>query len=67
MLVEEQPEGGYTITVPKIPELITEVDEVDDAYDQLIDAFRELHKSYVQKLEDFPYAFDNMLFELEII
>lgn len=67
VLVEEQPEGGFTITVPKIPELITEIEEVDEAFDQLIDAFRELYKSYVQENEYFPYAFDNIQFELEII
>ena len=51
LLLEPQPEGGYTITCPLLPELITEADTLDevipnvsDALAAIIEAFQELNK-----------------------
>ena len=41
-----QPEGGYTVTSPAIPELITEGDTVDEALHNLQDALRAVVELY---------------------
>lgn len=52
LLLEPQPEGGYTITCPLLPNLITEADSLDqvipnvaDALAALIEAYEDLKKS----------------------
>ena len=35
----EQPEGGYTLTSNELPELVTEGDSVDEAMENLKDAY----------------------------
>ena len=49
LVLEPQPEGGYVVTCPLLPELITEGDTVqeamnnaNDALAAIIDAFKEL-------------------------
>lgn len=51
ILLEPQPEGGYVVTSPLVPELVTEGDTVQealanaqDAISALIEAFQELKK-----------------------
>jgi antitoxin HicB len=39
LVFEPQPEGGYTVTSPLIPELVTEGDSVEDALENVRDAF----------------------------
>lgn len=41
-----QPEGGYTVTSPLLPELITEGDSVDDAIDNVRDALATVIEAY---------------------
>lgn len=41
-----QPEGGYTVTSPLLPELITEGDSVDDAIDNVRDALAAVIEAY---------------------
>ncbi|MBC7225855.1 MAG: type II toxin-antitoxin system HicB family antitoxin [Thermoflexales bacterium] len=38
LVFEPQPEGGYTVTCPLIPELITEGDTVEEALENVRDA-----------------------------
>lgn len=38
LVLEPQPEGGYTVTCPLLPELITEGDSVQDALQNANDA-----------------------------
>ncbi len=38
LVLEPQPEGGYTVTCPLLPELITEGDNVQDALQNANDA-----------------------------
>ncbi|MSP12370.1 MAG: type II toxin-antitoxin system HicB family antitoxin [Chloroflexi bacterium] len=51
LVLEPQPEGGYTITCPLLPELVTEADTLDDvlpnvsdALAAIIEAFEDLHQ-----------------------
>ncbi|AFZ47231.1 Uncharacterized protein family UPF0150 [Cyanobacterium stanieri PCC 7202] len=51
LILEPQPEGGYTVTCPLLPDLITEADTLDevipnvsDALSALIEAYQELNK-----------------------
>ena len=38
LIFEPQPEGGFTVTSPLLPELITEGDSVEDALEDVRDA-----------------------------
>jgi antitoxin HicB len=51
LILEPQPEGGYTITCPLVPNLITEADtleevipNVSDALNALIEAYQDLNQ-----------------------
>jgi len=46
LLFEPQPEGGYTVTSPLLPELITEGDTVEDALDNVRDALAAVIEIY---------------------
>lgn len=54
VLLEEQPEGGFTITCPDLPELITECDSLDEAKESVIDAFRAVVELYEHKQKPLP-------------
>jgi len=54
LVLDRQPEGGYVVTCPFIPELITEGDNVseamqnaNDALNAIIEAFRELKRPLI--------------------
>lgn len=51
LVLEPQPEGGYVVTCPLLPELITEGEDVqdalhnaNDALEAFIEALKELNK-----------------------
>jgi antitoxin HicB len=46
LIFEPQPEGGYTVTSPAIPELVTEGDSVEDAIENVRDAFAAVLEIY---------------------
>ena len=46
LVFEPQPEGGYTVTSPVIPELLTEGDSVEDAIENVRDAFAAVLEIY---------------------
>ena len=53
LILELQPEGGYTITCPLLPNLITEADtlkefipNVSDALSALIEAYQDLGRAF---------------------
>jgi antitoxin HicB len=46
LVFEPQPEGGYTVTSPLIPELLTEGDSVEDAIENVRDAFAAVLEIY---------------------
>ena len=60
LVLEPQPEGGYTITCPLLPELVTEADELDeivpnvsDAIAAIIEAYQDLNKPLPKILKPF--------------
>lgn len=46
LLIEPQPEGGYTITCPILPNLITEADSFDEVIPNVADALAALIEAY---------------------
>lgn len=46
LVFEPQPEGGYTVTSPLVPELLTEGDSVEDALENVQDAFEAVMEIY---------------------
>jgi len=46
LVLEPQPEGGYTVTCPLVPELITEGDTVQEALSHVADALAAVLETY---------------------
>lgn len=46
LILEPQPEGGYTITSPLLPELVTEGDTIDEALGNVKDALAAVVEAY---------------------
>ena len=46
LVLEPQPEGGYTITCPLLPEFITEADDVSEIYTHVADALAAVIELY---------------------
>lgn len=46
LLLEPQPEGGYTVTSPLLPGLVTEGDSIEDALENVRDALAALLEAY---------------------
>jgi antitoxin HicB len=46
LLLAPQPEGGYTVTSPLLPELVTEGDTVDEALENVKDALAAVVETY---------------------
>ena len=46
LVLTPQPEGGYTVTSPLFPELITEGDSIDEALENVADAFAAVVELY---------------------
>ncbi len=60
LVLEPQPEGGYVVTCPFLPELITEGDTVQDALSNandalaaILEAMKELNRSLPAALQPF--------------
>ena len=58
LILTPQPEGGYTVTSPLLPELVTEGDTVDralsnvkDALAAVIEAYQDLGRSLPQNVQ----------------
>lgn len=54
LLLEEQPEGGFTITCRELPELITECDSLAEMKDNVIDAFQAVVRLYEHQKRPLP-------------
>ena len=46
LIFAPQPEGGFTVTSPLLPELVTEGDSVEDALDNARDAVAAVVEAY---------------------
>ena len=49
-----QPEGGYTVTSPVLPELITEGDTLEEAHANVRDAFDAVVEIYADEGRPLP-------------
>jgi antitoxin HicB len=49
-----QPEGGYTVTSPVLPELITEGDSLEEAQANVHDAFEAVVEIYTEQGRTLP-------------
>ena len=54
LVLSPQPEGGYTITSPLLPELITEGDSVEEALENVKDALAAVVEIYQDLGQPFP-------------
>ena len=54
LLLEPQPEGGYTVTSPLLPELITEGDTLSEAMANAEDAFAVVLEIYEDEGRSLP-------------
>lgn len=55
LVMSPQPEGGYTVTSPLIPELITEGDTVEEALANVRDALAAVVEIYEDLGRTFPH------------
>lgn len=54
LVLEPQPEGGFTVTSPVLPELVTEGDSVSDALANAEDAFAAVVEIYQERGRTLP-------------
>jgi antitoxin HicB len=56
LVLDPQPEGGFTVTSPALPELITEGDSVDEALTNARDALAALIEAFHDIGQPLPEA-----------
>ena len=54
IVLSPQPEGGFTVTSPLLPELITEGDTVDEALENVKDAVAAVAEAYRELGRELP-------------
>ena len=54
LVFSPQPEGGYTVTSPVLPELITEGDTLEEANDNVHDALEAVIEMYEEEGRALP-------------
>ena len=54
LVFEPQPEGGFTVTSPLLPELITEGDSIEDALENVRDAIAAVVEIYRERGQELP-------------
>ena len=54
LILEPQPEGGFTVTSPLLPELVTEGDTVEDALENVRDALAAVIEAYQETGRSLP-------------
>lgn len=54
LLFSPQPEGGFTVTSPVLPELVTEGDTLDEAYTNARDALAAVIELYADERRPLP-------------
>lgn len=55
LLLTPQPEGGFTVTSPLLPELITEGDSIDEVLANVQDALAAVIEMYQDLGKELPY------------
>lgn len=66
LILEPQPEGGYTVTCPLVPELITEGDTVQEALQNTNDALTAVIEAYEDLGKPLPAALQTLAAEAPI-
>jgi len=56
LLFTRQPEGGYTVTSPLLPELVTEGDSLREAFANVSDALAAVCELYAEQGRPLPSA-----------
>jgi antitoxin HicB len=54
LVFEPQPEGGFTVTSPLLPELVTEGGTVEDAIENVRDALAAVIEAYLETGRTLP-------------
>ena len=54
LVFSPQPEGGFTVTSPVLPELLTEGDTLDEALANVSDALAAVLELYAEQNRPFP-------------
>ena len=54
---EAAPEGGYTVTSPDLPDLVTEGETIEECIEMAEDAADTLYRSYVKAGDPLPTVF----------
>ncbi|MEX2168277.1 MAG: type II toxin-antitoxin system HicB family antitoxin [Pirellulales bacterium] len=54
LVLSPQPEGGFTVTSPMLPELVTEGDTVNEALENVRDAVAAVVEIYEDLGQEFP-------------
>ena len=54
LILEHQEKGGWTVTSPVLPELITEVDDLNHLHDVVADALRAVLELYEDTDKEVP-------------
>jgi antitoxin HicB len=54
LIFDPQPKGGYTVTSPLLPELVTEGDTVEDALENVRDALAAVLELYQESGRESP-------------
>ena len=54
LVFDPQPEGGFTVTSPLLPELITEGDTIEDALENVRDALAAVIEAYQESGRTLP-------------
>ena len=55
IVLTPQPEGGYTVTSPMLPELVTEGDTLDEALENVKDALAAVIEIYQDTGQALPF------------
>ncbi len=58
LIFTPQPEGGFTVTSPILPELITEGDSLEEAYANVADALEAVLELYADQGKTVPAAIE---------
>lgn len=56
LVMDPQPEGGWTITCPILPGFVTEADSIDDVSSNVADAIEALVEGYEELGQPLPEA-----------
>lgn len=59
LILEPQKEGGWTVTSPVLPELITEVDDLKNLHNVVSDALQSVFELYEDMGKQIPADFVN--------